>query len=128
MEPSSAPFPEWYREREMLHGSLRQGNTYEHYQVVWDGSAWICLADRQCTGPTANRPTTTINPQPVTRRSPAVIGNTIPAAATRHRSCCANPPAHTPITASNKRIHKLHAQLQYAGHELPGCLRSGDRL
>ena len=82
------------------------GQYYEHYQVVCDGSAWICLADRPCTGPTAqhNRPATTIN-HPDTRRSPAPITDTITAATTRHWGCCANPFAHTSITAVNVGIH-----------------------
>jgi hypothetical protein len=100
--------------------------TYGYYQVVCDGSAWICLAVRQFTGPTAqhNRPTTTIN-QPDTRRSPAPIADTITAATTGHWGCCANPPAHTPITAVRIDILNLHERLRYAGHELPEFLRSG---
>jgi hypothetical protein len=84
--------------------------TYGRYQVVCDGSAWIGLADRHCTGPTAqhNRPTTTIDPRD-TRRSPAPITDTTTAATTRHWGCCANPPAHTPITAVRIGIHKLHS-------------------
>jgi hypothetical protein len=99
--------------------------TYGRYQVVCDGSAWICLADRQCTGPTAqhNRPTTTIDPRD-TRRSPAPITDTTTAATTRHWGCCANPPAHTPITAVRIGILNLHEHLRYTGHELPECLRS----
>ena len=102
--------------------------TYEHYQVVCDGSAWICLADRECTGPTTanNRPTTTIDPR-ITRRSPAPIADTITAATTRHWGCCANPPAHTPTTAVRIDIHNLHERLRYARHELPEFLRSGYR-
>ena len=100
---------------------------YEHSPAVCDGGAWICVAVSQCTGPTEFPPTTTIKPRP-DKRSPALIGNTITAATTRRRGCYANPPAHTPITGTIKRIHKLHAQLRYAGHELPGYLRSGDRL
>jgi hypothetical protein len=99
---------------------------YEHYQVVCDGSAWICLAVRQCTGATTanNRPTPTIDPR-VTRRSPAPIADTITAATTRHWGCCANPPAYTPITAVRIDIHNLQHQLRRAGHELPEFLRSG---
>src|SRR5262245_30433428 len=114
---------------EQIFGDDIMEQHYEHSQVICDGSAWVCLAVRQCTGPTGqrNRPPTTIN-RPVTRPTPAPIGNTITAPTTRHRGCCANPPAHTPITAIRLGIHNLHDQLRYSGHELPECLRSGYRL
>ena len=110
--------------QELIHAGAEvsdRGATYEHYQVVCDGSAWICLAVRQFTGPTAqhNRPTTTIDPRD-TRRSPAPITDTTTAATTRHWGCRPNPPAYTPITAVRSGILNLHEHLRYAGHELPG--------
>jgi hypothetical protein len=98
---------------------------YEHYQVVCDGSAWICLADRQCTGPSANPPTPI--DWPVTRPTPAPVTDTTTTATNRNPDSSANPLNPAPITGSGIGIHKLHTQLRYAGHELPEFLRSDHR-
>ena len=78
---------------------------YEHYQVVCDGSAWICLGDRQCTGPNAN-PRSPIEP-PVSPRSPAPITDNITTATNRNHDNSANPLNPAPIASSGIGIHKL---------------------
>jgi hypothetical protein len=95
---------------------------YEDYQVVCDGGAWICLADRRCTGPNAN-PLTPIDWR-VTRPTPAPITDTITTATNRNRDNSANPLNPAPITGSGNSIHNLLNGLRYAGHELPEFLRS----
>src|SRR5262249_10825825 len=104
-----------------------RGQHYEHSQVVCDGCAWVCVAVSQCNGPTEYPPPTTIKPRRA-KRSPALIGTTVTAATTRHRGCCANPPAHTPITANRSGILNLQDQLPNSRHELPEFVRSGYRL
>jgi hypothetical protein len=83
-------------------------NTYEHYQAVRDGSAWICSAVRQYIGPAAN--------------VPAAAPVTITATTNRHPDCSAIRPAPAPITAISISIHSLHNEMRYAGHELPECV------
>src|SRR5215467_8000696 len=106
-----------------MTGLRHKEQHYEHYQVVCDGSAWICLADRQCTSPTANPPTPI--EWRVTPRSPAPITDTTTTATNRNPDNSANPLNPAPITGIG--IHKLRDQLRYAGHELPEFLRSDHR-
>jgi hypothetical protein len=84
---------------------------FHRYQVVCDGSVWICVAVRQCTGPTANSRPTTANNRLFTRHSPAPIANNVTAATTWQWGCSANHPARTPITAISLGIHKLQDEL-----------------